>query len=930
MSNKRRKFKSNSRSRQQRRGVVRRVHFDRFGHLIKQDIKNLDAVNISASILTRADTFADENFVSNLANDMRSETENQFFVDDNGQELGNNAKKEAQTAIVYMGIADTSRQLFNNEDKPFTAGRFKLMTRFNIRRRLKALRDDGMSFFNQLRHNVVDKSPIRGASVIEMHRSAQIGMKAFTQKLEGKISASSDNIKSLFKRYKSRMAVAAASVSLMALTFSCTNGNPAATNNNAKINYATVNDSSDHVQNQAPTITLTQASQAYKVPVDSSRVAVKDLASTVDFLNKSYGNDNNGYEYALSRLTDTVMEKHFKDRTRDEVLNSYRYFRSFYPNADRAEQLGVSAERVQAARVAEAFHHFLCDENAQLPDDCNAMFINQIKGDRNVRGVKDPCGETVQYQKVTSMKAQTVKAANSLETKVTPSTTKTPQIVTQEQTSNDSVAVVSPAEDEDFVREETLTVDTTYVSSVQVEKVHPTYHKANEDLAPKTSSSATVEQILGLKVKDQEVYIENGEDSISSDSATVKKATSASIIDEKQTDFDDLDVVSDSIVNADVSTATVSNAENKAASASVIDETQTDFDDIDIVSDSIVNTYVSTATVSNAVSKVADEVQDTVKIEIIEGADKVPVGTPSAGYVSERGGYQNTGLTKKEYNDTKKFFGDKFQQYMDIINANDSLLLQNGQIGAGLVGEQLLFQWKQAESWSSNNPKNKNADKAFVLVNQIMENYFDRKPCAGDSLTADQTSIIRSVFDRITDTGRIFGVKGKQTVRTVNQIATEDCDTPSKHTYQATGSSRPSNIGEPHKRLFRAVTVTRDEAFVNDSTLIEHTVYVPNYQTTSTNIVYGKYNEDLVTGKVTRKATADEVLSLKVKDQDVYVEVNNTEVKENTPMQKKKKFANKVKKEKQRLEKQKGKQKEVSNSPQNNPYLTKWIENKVH
>lgn len=890
MSNKRRKFKSNNRSRQQRRGVVRRVHFDRFGHLIKQDIKNLDTVNISVSVLTRADTYADESFVSNLADDMRSETENQFFVDDNGQELGDNAKKEAQAAIVYMGIADTSRQLFNNEDKPFTAGRFKLMTRFNIRRRLKALRDDGMSFFNQLRHNVVDRSPIRGASVIEMHRSVQVGMKAFTRKLEGKISSSSDNVKSLFKRYKSRMAIAAASVSLMALTFSCTNGNPAATNNNAQTNKTEVTDSLTQKQDQASTATYTQTSQAYKVPVDSSRVAVKDLASTVDFLNKSYGNDNNGYKYALSRLTDAVMEKHFKDKTREEVLNSYRYFRSFYPDADRAEKLGVSAERVQAARVAEAFHHFLCDENAQLPDDCNAMFINQVKGDRNVRGVKDPCGETVQYQKATSKKAQTVKATHSLETKVTPTATKATPIVNQEQTGNDSVTVVSPAEDEDFVREETLTIDTTYVPSVKVEKIHPTYHKANEDLDPKTSSPATVEQILGLQVKDQEVYIERGADSISSDSATVKKATSTS----------------------------------------VIDETQTDFDDIDVVSDSVVNTYVSTATVSNAVGKVADEVQDTVKIEVIEGADKVPVGTPSAGYVNERGGYQNTGLTKKEYNDTKKFFGDKFQQYMDIINANDSLLLQNGQIGAGLVGEQLLFQWKQAESWSSNNPKSKKADKVFVLVNQIMENYFDRKPCAGDSLTADQTSIIRSVFDRITDTGRIFGVKGNKPVRTVNQIATEDCDTPSKHNYQATGSSRPSNVGEPHKRLFRAVTVTRDEAFVNDSTLIEHTVYVPNYQTTSTNIVYGKYNEDLVTGKVTRKATADEVLSLKVKDQDVYVEVNNTDVKENAPTQKEKKFANKVKKEKQRLEKQKGKQKEVSNSPQNNPYLTKWIENKVH
>ena len=146
MSNKNRKFKSNNKSSVQKR-VVRRVRFDRHGHLINTMLKPENSLVLERN-LNDASSFASNEIFEEVEEfvfkdeEFNEARENTIIVDEAGKEVNDDVKAEAHRQIVHQGTEDALYDVIENQDIEYTKESFIQRAKKNILDRFDFLRSN--------------------------------------------------------------------------------------------------------------------------------------------------------------------------------------------------------------------------------------------------------------------------------------------------------------------------------------------------------------------------------------------------------------------------------------------------------------------------------------------------------------------------------------------------------------------------------------------------------------------------------------------------------------------------------------------------------------------------------------------------------------------------------------------------------------------
>ena len=194
--------------------------------------------------------------------------------------------------------------------------------------------------------------------------------------------------------------------------------------------------------------------------------------------------------------------------------------------------------------------------------------------------------------------------------------------------------------------------------------------------------------------------------------------------------------------------------------------------------------------VSDTLSSTATEVTTEVtEVEIIEGSENVKEGTPAAGNIEERGGYNNSGITEKQYNRMQTFFKDRFGEnaYESYAEKITDEMRAKGGIFEGLSVEQSMFSIQQIIAWSN--------DKIGEFSNEINTLVDYLKGCT-NSISIEDAPEVKEVIDRVNENGTIDGVTGTKNVM-VRYFTAGDCGEAGRYATEQTanGVTNPSTEG---------------------------------------------------------------------------------------------------------------------------------------
>lgn len=201
---------------------------------------------------------------------------------------------------------------------------------------------------------------------------------------------------------------------------------------------------------------------------------------------------------------------------------------------------------------------------------------------------------------------------------------------------------------------------------------------------------------------------------------------------------------------------------------------------------------VVTSTASEATSEaseIVETIEEVTNAEIIEGSENVEEGTPAAGNVEERGGYNNSGITENQYNRMQTFFKDRFGEnaYDDYAEKITDEMRAKGGIFEGLSVEQSMFSIQQIIAWSN--------DKVGEFSKEINTIVDYLKGCS-DSISLEDAPDVKEVVDRVNENGTIDGVTGTKNVM-VRYFTAGDCGEAGRYATEqaANGVTNPSTEG---------------------------------------------------------------------------------------------------------------------------------------
>ncbi|MBQ8750390.1 MAG: hypothetical protein IJZ30_01980 [Alphaproteobacteria bacterium] len=185
----------------------------------------------------------------------------------------------------------------------------------------------------------------------------------------------------------------------------------------------------------------------------------------------------------------------------------------------------------------------------------------------------------------------------------------------------------------------------------------------------------------------------------------------------------------------------------------------------------------------------AEIIFDETATEVIADSDEVEVGTPAAGNVPERGGFENTGITEKQYNLMQTFFKDNFGEdaYDDYAARITDEMRAKGGIFEGLSVEQSMFSIKQMIAWS-NDEHGKFAKEITNVVDYLKE--------CDDSISVENATKIKEVIDSVNENGTIDGVTGTSPVM-VRYFTAGACEEAGSYTTEqaSSGVTNPGSDG---------------------------------------------------------------------------------------------------------------------------------------
>ena len=200
----------------------------------------------------------------------------------------------------------------------------------------------------------------------------------------------------------------------------------------------------------------------------------------------------------------------------------------------------------------------------------------------------------------------------------------------------------------------------------------------------------------------------------------------------------------------------------------------------------------------------------TTHSEIIEGTENVEQGTPAAGNIEARGGYENSGITPKQYDRMQTFFRNSYGEnaYEEFASRITDDMRAKGGIFEGLSVEQSMFSIQQMIAWSN--------DQTGAFSNEItnMVNYL--KECDDAILTTDAQAI-KDIIDSVNENGTIDGVTGTSATM-VRYFQTGPCGEAGTYGLEtgAKGVTHPS--GDGFSRFFkRTWTETPTPIFEEDT-----------------------------------------------------------------------------------------------------------------
>ena len=181
--------------------------------------------------------------------------------------------------------------------------------------------------------------------------------------------------------------------------------------------------------------------------------------------------------------------------------------------------------------------------------------------------------------------------------------------------------------------------------------------------------------------------------------------------------------------------------------------------------------------------------------EIIEGTENVEQGTPAAGNIEARGGYENSGITPKQYNNMQTFFKNSYGEnaYEEFASRITDDMRAKGGIFEGLSVEQSMFSIQKMIAWS-NDQTGAFADEITNMVNYLKE-------CDDAILTTDAQAI-KNIIDSVNENGTIDGVTGTSSTM-VRYFQTGPCGEAGTYGLEtgASGVTKPS--GDGFSRFFK-------------------------------------------------------------------------------------------------------------------------------
>ena len=258
---------------------------------------------------------------------------------------------------------------------------------------------------------------------------------------------------------------------------------------------------------------------------------------------------------------------------------------------------------------------------------------------------------------------------------------------------------------------------------------------------------------------------------------------------------------------------------------------------------------------------------EVVNTEVVADSAEVETGTPAAGNVPERGGFENTGITEKQYNLMQTFFKDNFGEdaYDNYAARITDEMRAKGGIFEGLSVEQSMFSIKQMIAWS-NDEHGKFAEEITSVVDYLKE--------CDNSISMENATRIKEVIDSVNKNGTIDDVTGTSPVM-VRYFTAGDCGEAGSYTTEqaSSGVTNPGSDGFDRYYMRPPLNNSQEPIFEERA----GTVTNVTEKTDDTFDVYkgNVYDGKEITGEKTKVASgvaASELeKNLKVNDMDLIV-----------------------------------------------------------
>lgn len=612
----------------------------------------------------------------------------------------------ANTAKLTAIQGLTEDTTFNQADAEQKHNMFVSYVKGSMKRLLVATRlQSGSKSIKSIKSafSFKNKIAVSPKSIVSAYEKAQDRTSAYIKSLseKGYTKASAFLNKAKTRVQSSMVKLATASVLVATLLPGCSNNNP---NTPTPAPQQKKNITVATVQ----TSNTQMATDSVAVPTvwaDSLGISKGNWKANQTFLN---------YEKAYKKITDEMLQKSGL-KTRDQFLDAYRILRSFYPKV--VEKQGN--DLLKRSTTSEKFSQFFNNDDCVKANQFTAEDFAILKDALNLRGSLDrrATQEVGVKEDCAPGKVKYVNGAVSQKGKTNVETVAPVDSVKQQPVVSDTIPQFTFEETGQSTERVEVKNDTVALSDITV-------YKGNDVVNGQKTDSISAHNLTNATVKNKKgVLVEK---------TGVQNAVVADFVEEGTSRVD---------------TTATQTFDFVEEGASRVDTTATQ-------TFSFVEEGKSTVVTADADS-----------IQVVEDSADLPVGTPSAGYVAERGGVNNTGLTAKQlqYSKSKIMATYGTSAYDDLMEGISDEMLSKGNIFEGLTREQAIY---NLSVWSVSFPHSAETSLIYDYVLNCHK---------GEKMSQEDMAKAKAAMDRVRENKTIDGVTYNKPVY-VKNVKNMGCD----------------------------------------------------------------------------------------------------------------------------------------------------------